>query len=224
MIPEIITPMAFSLVRDSICELLATERDNQERIALEKGYSQEQVFQELDFVIFPKRFRIPNVKDMPCVFVYFDRMEFPEDGQFPNENYAHGNLQVDYYCMGESTTLTDSETGDTMTIPADSMAEDRLNYLSAQLYKILCSEENFCKGTKKIVSHVRLKSWQRIITPEELNQAATVLGGSFSFEIGFNEPAYYNNAKVIKEFYTTLKIRDEFIDPFIRVVLNNNEK
>ena len=223
MINEIITPMVFTLVRDSVCQLLANERDNQINLALAAGKTEEEIAGEIDFTIYPKRFRIPDVSEMPCVYVYFDRMEYPQDEQAINENYALGNLQIDFYCVGETTKTTDKE-GNTVTITADANAEDRLNYLTAQLYKILFSEQNVCKGTNKVVNHIRLKSWQRILSPEELNQTATVLGGSFSIELGFNEPAYYNNIVKIKEFYTTLHIKEEFIDPFVRVVLDSENQ
>ena len=210
MLKELITPMAFTLVRDSVSQLIANERDEQIRLAIKAGKTNDEITDEIDFTVYPKRFRVPDVKDMPCVYVYFNRMDFPQELQATNENYALGNLIIEYYCCGEST---DEST-------ADENAEIRLNYLTAQLYKILCSEQNIYKGTNKIVTHNRLKSWQRILTPDELNQAATVLGASFEFEIGFKEPAYYNDTVKIKEFYGTLHIRDEFIDPFIRVLLD----
>lgn len=214
--------MVFTMVRDSICQYLANERDNQERLALAAGKTQDEVLQEIDFTIYPKRFRIPDVSEMPCVYVYFSRIEYPQDEQAINGNYALANLQVDYYCCGQ-TTHKRNNNGDKITITADENAEDRLNYLSAQLYKILCSEQSVCMGTNKVVTHSRLKSWQRIISPDELNQAATVLGGSFEFELGFDEPTYYNNLVEIREFYTKLGIKDEFIDPFVRVLLDSNE-
>lgn len=214
MLKELITPMAFTLVRDSVSQLIANERDEQIKLALAAGKTNEEISDKIDFTVYPKRFRIPDVKDMPCVYVYFNRMDYPQEMQATNENYALGNLVVEFYCCGESTA----------NATADENAEIRLNYLAAQLYKILCSEQNVFKGTNKIVTHNRLKSWQRILTPDELNQVATVLGASFEFELGFNEPAYYNNTVQIKEFYTTLHIKDEFIDPFVRVLLDSEKE
>lgn len=223
MLNDLITPMVFTLVRDSICQLIADERDNQIKIAIKAGKTNEEISQDFDFTVYPKRFRIPDVQDMPCVYAYFNRMEFPQDEQAINENYALGNFVIEFYCCGENSTVEDSE-GNIYEKTADENAEDRLNYLSSQLYKILCSEQNVCKGTNKVVNHIRLKSWQRILTPDELNQTSTVLGGSFEFELGFNEPAYYNDTIKIKEFYTTLHIRDEFIDPFVRIILDSDIK
>lgn len=210
MLNKLITPMVFTLVRDSVSQLIADERDRQIELALAAGKTSEYIQDNIDFTVYPKRFRVPAVNDMPCVYVYFNRMDYPQELQATNENYALGNLIVEFYCCGESTTEA----------TADENAEIRLNYLAAQLYKILCSEQNVYKGTNKVVTHNRLKSWQRILTPDELNQTATVLGASFEFELGFKEPAYYNDTVKIKEFYTTLHIKDDFIDPFVRVMLN----
>ena len=211
MLNELITPMVFTLVRDSVSQLIADERDRQIELALAAGKTSEYIQDNIDFTVYPKRFRVPAVNDMPCVYVYFNRMDYPQELQATNENYALGNLIVEFYCCGESTTEA----------TADENAEIRLNYLAAQLYKILCSEQNVYKGTNKVVTHNRLKSWQRILTPDELNQTATVLGASFEFELRFKEPAYYNDTVKIKEFYTTLHIKDDFIDPFVRVMLNS---
>ncbi|MBQ9149862.1 hypothetical protein IJX73_02915 [bacterium] len=216
---NLITPMHFTMVRDAICQLLANEREQQKKLAKAAGKNEKEIEQDFDFTIFPKRFRIPDVSEMPCVFVYFDRLDFPEEHQSINENYAHGNLQIDYYCVGKSGSYTD-ENGQTIQVPADSNAEDRLNYLTAQIYKILFSEKNFSKGTDQLVTHVKLNNWRRLLEPDELNQAATVLGGSFSVELGFNEPAYYTDGRLIKEFYFKLNIQDEFIDPFCRIYID----
>lgn len=77
-INSIITPMNFSLARDAICQLLATERDKQIELAKEGGATEGWIHQTMDFTVFPKRFRYPDVSEMPCVFVYFNRGSFPE--------------------------------------------------------------------------------------------------------------------------------------------------
>ena len=214
MINNLITPMNFTLVQASICELLAKERDKQEEIAFEKGFSEEYIHQNIDFTIYPKRFRIPDVQYMPCVFVYFDNLDFPTGEQSPSNNYALANLNVDYFCCGKAELCRD-DSENFFSISADDNAEDRLNYLTAQIYKILFSEQNYRKNTC-LVDHVKPKQWQRIMAPNELNQAATVLGASFTCELGFNEPTILNDTIKIKELYINLDIRDEFLSPLIR--------
>lgn len=218
MIPSIITPMNFTLARDSICQHLANEREKQKELAKETGATDDWISRNINFVIFPKRFRFPDVQDMPCVYVYFNELDFPEDEQDAYCNEALGNLVVEYYAVG----LNDEEESETDK-DADTNAEDRLSYLTSQLYKILCSEAtNLYTATGKMIKGFTIKSWKRIITPENDNTAGTVLGAKFEFNVEFSEPTYYANTYEIKEFYTKLNIRDEFIDPFVRVILDSN--
>lgn len=217
MIPSIITPMNCTLVRDSICQHLANCRDNQKELAREAGEGEEWINKNVQFVVFPKRFRFPDVEDMPCVFVYFNELNFPENEQDTFENEAIGNLVVEYYAVGLNDDETEGEKD------ADTNAEDRLSYLTAQLYKILCSEAtNLYDATGKKIKGFTIKSWKRIITPENDNTAGTVLGAKFEFNVEFGEPTYYANTTEIREFYTKLNIREEFIDPFVQVILNSN--
>ena len=217
MIPSVITPMNYALVRDAICQHLANCRDNQETLARQAGQDVGWVAKNIHFVIFPKRFRFPDVEDMPCVYVYFNKMDFPADEQDTYCNEAVGNLVVEYYAVG----LNDEEESETQN-DADTNAEDRLSYLTAQLYKILCSEEtNVYTATAKKIKGFTVKSWERILTPENDNTAGTVLGAKFVFEVEFDEPTYYANTSEIEEFYTSLNIREEFIDPFVQIVLEN---
>lgn len=206
MLNKLIEPMAFEYIRDAVCEMLAKERDNQLLLAKETGYTKNQIEQNFDFTIYPKRFRCPDIEEMPCVYVYFTNMNFPQDGQFTNENQALANLNIDYYCVGKS------ENGFT----ADENAEDRLMYLTSQLYNILFSETNLYSATE-FINHVLIKNWKRISTPDELNQAATVLGASFSIELGFIEKAFYCNTFELKELY--FNIRDEFKKPLLNLKL-----
>jgi hypothetical protein len=144
-------------------------------------------------------------------------MEFPANEQDTYCNEAVGNLVVEYYAVG----LNDEEDSETSN-DADTNAEDRLSYLTTQLYKILCSEEtNVYTATAKKIKGFTVKSWERILSPENDNTAGTVLGAKFVFEVEFDEPTYYANTNEIEEFYTSLNIRDEYIDPFVQIVFDN---
>lgn len=222
-IPSIITPMNFSLVRDAICQLIANERDAQKELAQTNGAEENWILQTIDFTIFPKRFRIPNIAEMPCIYVYFNEMDFPEESQDIYENFAQANLRIDYFTVGLSETGINEQNEVATLKTADENAEDRLMYLTAQLYKILCCEQNLAKGTNNLVTHFKIKKWQRILEPQGDNTTATVLGASFFLELGFNEPTYYCETIDIKEFYTKLEIQEEFMDPFIKIVLDSEE-
>ena len=224
MIPSIITPMNFTLIRDAVCQVLADCRDNQKELATDSGADDLWIEQLLDFTIYPKRFRYPDISEMPCVFVYFSDISFPGDEQDIYENGATATLQIQYYACGKTETDTDDDGNTYNSKTADASAEDRLNYLTAQIYKILCAEEtNIYRGTNYYVKTWRLKSWKRTTTPESDNTIGTVLGAVFEFEVGFDEPTYYTQTNEIKDFYMTLDIQDEFIDPYIRLILDDTE-
>lgn len=207
---SIITPMNLTLVRDAIVQHIVNIRDSQKQLAKDSGADDLWIDQIINFTVFPKRFRFPDVQDMPCVFVYFNEIDFPADEQDIYENEASANLVVEYYTVGLNEE----------TQTADSNAEDRLNYLTAQLYKILCSEAtNLYVATDRLIKGFKIKSWKRVLTPDDNNIASTVLGAKFEFQVEFTEPTNYTNTFDIKEFYTKADIRDENIDPFVRIIL-----
>ena len=207
---SIITPMNLTLVRDAIVQHIVNIRDSQKQLAKDSGADDLWIDQIINFTVFPKRFRFPDVQDMPCVFVYFNEIDFPADEQDVYENEASANLVVEYYTVGLNEE----------TQTADSNAEDRLNYLTAQLYKILCSEAtNLYVATDRLIKGFKIKSWKRVLTPDDNNIASTVLGAKFEFQVEFTEPTNYANTFDIKEFYTKADIRDENIDPFVRIIL-----
>lgn len=219
-IPTIITPMNMTLVRDAICQHIVNIRESQKELAIASGADDNWVLQNLNFVVFPKRFRFPNAEELPCVYVYFNEGDFPEDEQDIYENQLVGKLQVEYYAGGINEFDEEEEADEQVIATADANAEDRLQYLTAQLYKTLCSEEtNVYQATNNLVNSFKPRKWKRILTPKEANSTESVLGAKLEFDVGINEPTYYKNTTLIKEFYTTLKIQDEFIDPLAKIIL-----
>ena len=211
---EIISPMNFTLVRDSICELIAKERDNQIKLFQENNYDNDYIQKNINFIIFPKRFRYPSYDDLPCIFVYFNEAIINPDCQDIYQNDFNYTLNIEYFVGG----INDESQEQIYT--ADENAEDRLNYLTAQLYKILCSEPtNLYQKTNNLVSSYILKKWERIIIPREINSTESILAAKFQFDLTINEETFYNNTIKIKEFYTKLNIRDEFIDSTIKKIL-----
>lgn len=224
MTNEIIQPMAMTIVRDAICQLLASERDKQIKIAQAQGMSDDEIANLIDFVIYPKRLTFPDVSGMPCVFVYFNQVDFPADQQDIYENYAIANLQLEFYAAGKTETGRDPKGNKYIIKTDEENAEDRLSYLSAQLYKILNCERNVSKGTDGLVTHSIVRKWERIKSPEDENSAVCVLGAAYTLELGFSEPTSYLEAAKIKELYMTLDIQDQYIDPFVRIILDKNKQ
>ena len=186
--------------------------------------SDDEIANLIDFVIYPKRLTFPDVSGMPCVFVYFNQVDFPADQQDIYENYAIANLQLEFYAAGKTETGRDSEGNKYIIKTDEENAEDRLSYLSAQLYKILNCERNVSKGTDGLVTHSIVRKWERIKSPEDENSAVCVLGAAYTLELGFSEPTSYLEAAKIKELYITLDIQDQYIDPFVRIILDKNKQ
>lgn len=215
MFDNIIPPMNYVFVRDSICELLASERDNQVEIAHLAGFSDKFIKENIDFTVYPKKYRMPDIEDMPCVFVYIENEDFPEDLQsYGGAGEAIAKIAVEYYAAGTSTFYKS----------ADANADERFNYLTSQIHYILNSEDNADKGTEGFIKHCVFKGWKRVQAPDDLNEAITALGGKFNYEIGINEPANLAKTVNIKELYIKAKIRDEFIDPYIKILLNSDTR
>lgn len=209
MFDTLIPQMNYVFVRDSFCELLAAERDNQIKIAHLSGFSDNFIKENIDFTVYPKKYRMPDIEDMPCVFVYIENEDFPEDLQsYGGAGEAIAKIAVEYYAAGTSTNET----------PADTNADNRFNYLSSQIHYILNSEDNADKGTEGFIKHCVFKGWHRVQTPDDMNEAITVLGGKFNYEIGINEPANLAKTIKIRDLYIKAHIRDEFIDPYVRIL------
>lgn len=223
MVKGLIKPMNMTIVRDAICQLLANERDNQKKQAAAQGLSDDEILNFIDFTIYPKRLTFPDVSGMPCVFVYFNQVDFPAEQQDIYENYAIANLQIEFYAAGKTETGEDSEGNKIIIRTDEENAEDRLSYLTSQLYNILNCEANVAKGTEGVVNHSIVRKWERIKSPEDDNSAVCVLGAALTLELGFSEPTAYIDAEKIKELYITLGIQEEYIDPFIRIVLDNSK-
>jgi len=215
---SLITPMNFVIVKDALSQFLANERDNQIRIAKQKGKDEDWIEQNINFAIYPKRYRMPNAQECPCVIVYFDGAIFPEDEQYCNSNCSEATLNLEMYAVGTN------EDGDYEQIikNCDENAEDRLNYLLSQIYKILSSEAGFDKGTAGLVTKSILNGWQDIAHPEMINEAYTILGKNLKYILSFQEPTQMITPVEIREIYTTLNIQDEFIDPLVKIILEED--
>ena len=222
MLKSIITPMNFTLVRDAICQHIANERDNQIQLAQKSQAEENWIEQNIGFTIFPKRLRVPNVYELPCVYIYFNEATFPQSLQDIYANRLVGNLQVEYYAGGIAEIDESEEIDEQIIVTADENAEDRLQYLTAQLYKILCSEEtNIFKATGGLVKSFGPKEWKRVLSPRDINSVESVFGAMFNFEVEIDEPTIYANTFKVKEFYTSLDIKEEYISPLVKTILTS---
>lgn len=214
---ELITPMNQVIVRDAIAQFLANERDNQIILAKQLGKSDEWIEQNIYFTVFPKRYRSIDSADCPCVLVYFDSAD-PDPGlQYPDSNFTDASLNFEMYVSGINEEDTEQN-----IVTADENADDRLNYLLSQVYKIFSSEAGWYAGTDGLVNKRIFNGWHRIAQPSDTNESLSLLGMNLKYTVGFEEPTRQITPREIKELYFKLKIQDEYIDPIVKILLEEN--
>lgn len=215
MLNQLITPMNFVLVRDYMATLIANERDQQLTLADQAGKTQEEIENNYYFDVYSALWRPLDNSDMPAIAVYVDNMNFPTDRQYGSQNYSETVFNIDCFAVGANGV---DEFGE-VTITAEQSADIRLNYMVSQAYKILFSETNWAKGAIGIVRVPLIISSYRIDEPELNNEGQVVLGYRLQLQLGFKEPTQMVTGVDIEQLYISLKIRDEYIDPFVNINL-----
>ncbi len=213
MLNQLITPMNYTIVKDAIASLLLNERDNQVSIAEAQGMSESDIYNLINFEVYSALWRPLSVDDMPAVSVYAESISFPTDRQYGDENWAEVIYNIDCFTVGQNA---ENEYGEIVK-SAEQIADERINYLLSQVYKVLCGEANFYKNAKGIVKNPFVLSMTRISTPELENEKYVGLGKRLQFRLEMPEPTELLSLVEIKEIYIKLNVRDEVIDPFIRI-------
>ena len=215
----IIEPLVCSVVRDCVAKLLADERDNQIEIAKKAGLSDEYIGKYIDFTIFPKRFTAPEYSDMPCVYIYFDDAKFPEEEQFHHVNTCKSVLNFEMYVAGTHVLSEDKKT---LLVDGEEIAEDRLMYLLAQVYKVVSSEKAYYLGTEDLVHGVVNMGWKRIAAPQKENQTHCTSGILLQYSVSFEEPTKMLKGNKLAEICIALRSGDEFINPLLKIKIPEN--
>lgn len=210
---DLITSMREDIFQDLIAEMFKKEVENQAVIAKSLGYSEDFIAANIWFNVFNHDFRQADISEMPCIYIFFERSEFKEDGQYLDENTSTARLIIEAYSCGINTT-------DEMT--ADYNADKRLQYLKSQIYKIFMSEAAETFRCNYGIKQTLVKSWTRIVPKNLGDSIQTVLAGRWIFEMTFDEPTKLLDGREIKEIYFGLKVRDEFINPLVRILLDEN--
>ncbi|MDR0572353.1 MAG: hypothetical protein LBG48_05885 [Rickettsiales bacterium] len=78
------------------------------------------------------------------------------------------------------------------------------------------TENNRNKPKHLYIDKKILNNWKRILMPEEVNQAETTLAYLLEYNISYFEYMEQITGKELKEIYSTLKIRNEFINDFLK--------
>ena len=236
---DLIQNFYFKIVKDKIATFIANERDNQIQIARDKGYSEAKIKSDLDFTIFTDKFKPLTKEDLPCVIIDIANTTYPANMQYCNKVYANSTLQFYLFSKGYSQQIINDNSNNNTNasnnnikqtiISDDKISSIRLDYLLSQILAICNSELSYNFGTENnknidkslYIDKKALSSWKRILTPEDNNQTETTLAYLLEYNINYFEYTEQIKGDELKELYTKLKIRDEFIDPFIKFVINN---
>lgn len=209
---ELITSMNEDIFQDLLAEMFQKEVDNQVNIAEALGYNKDFIDANISFKVLNHNFRQVDISEMPCICLFFERSDFKEIGQFLDENTATSKLIIEAYAGGTNTAEQ----------TADYNADKRLQYLKSQIYKIFMSEAAETFRCNYGIRETLVKYWERIVPKNLGDSIQTVLAGRWSFEMTFEEPTKQLEGREIKELYFGLQVRDEYINPMIKILLDKN--
>ena len=220
---ELISNLYFKIIKDKVATFIANERDNQIQLAREQGYSENRIKEEIDFTIFTDKFKPLTKEDLPCIIIDIANTTYSPNMQYSNKLYANSTLQFYLFSKGYSKYETDNSNNN-LLIQDDKVSSLRLDYLLSQILAICNSEKAYNFGTEEnrnkdkslYIDKKTLLNWKRILTPEDTNQTETTLAYIVEYNIGYFEYTEEIKGEELREIYTKLKIRNEFIDPFIK--------
>lgn len=200
--------MHFDLVKASIASLLVSERNEQLSLLATAGATQSDIDNNYDFNVFKDMFSFPDASQLPCVNLYNARGTFDSGKSYTDSKWHVYSLAVDIYSI--STSEPDAD--------ADALASKRLDYLWAQTFQILGSEENWHKGLKDIIRSTKITSWeQKLIKTGGKDTAEAILAIQATLELQFEEPTEIFIGEALETLVASLEINDEFISPYVTV-------
>lgn len=212
---NIIDPMYYSLVKSSIASLMASERNNQLQKLSDAGYDEDDIANNYDFNVFKDLYRFPDASELPMINIYNDNGSFDSNKSYIDSKWHVYRLAVD--CYSVSTAEEDD-----LSVGADQLAAERLDYLWAQAFKTLNCEANFHKGLRDIIRGARFLSWeQKLVKVGSAESAESILAIQAVLELQFEEPTEITTGEQLELLVASLEIDDEYIDPFVRVQLTS---
>jgi len=200
----LISPMKKTVVRNLIYDHIVNKLNEQKQIAQSQGLTEDDINLLIDFNIFNNVNRVPDVSQMPCAIIYWDKTEFENSDLYENDGI--NTLVVDIFACGYANT------DDT----AEQYASNRYDYLESQIFNILC-RESACiySATNNLVSSFIPLNIDNVYQNEADSSAGAVYMGRFLFRVEIDEPTEYLSARQIKEFYFKTEAQNDIISTFI---------
>jgi hypothetical protein len=216
-IDTLILPMVFTSVVDKVVDILVLERDEQKRLAAEAAFTPEEIESQIDFKIFKNKWNSLNVnQEETFINIYPQQESFPIHRQFHNHFTSDLALNLELYAARGSIKIEREGENDDI-IAGDELAEFRLEYLIAQVLKILGSEKWNLLGLKGIVEKMTFSNWVRIEEPELENEQKTLLGVRIQLNVEFKETFQNVRGNELNSLLQNTRINNKLIEPLVEV-------
>lgn len=156
MLTEIIPDLSYKTAELAIAAILQAEMNNQETLLLDAGKTQEEIDNDYKFSVKRGLYYPKDASEMPLVNVYMQSAT-------PDQQYSDG-------CMLDYTVVIDmyvcrmeEEANDGTISSGEKAANDRLDYLISQVFRILENEANYYKGFSGIYEKTNIQSIQKSV-------------------------------------------------------------
>lgn len=182
---QLVTLLNIVKFQNNLKALLDNELVNQKKLASKEGVKDEEIAKAIHFETLTDQYNIANVIGTHKVFVNIKwakaNLEFSTIG----ENRFKYNVYFDC-CV--SKNLTGAANGDAVNnINKDTAAGERLNYLIAQVQKIVDAEENYFKNSFDFYESCNLIKIEKSEIVDQPEQAPTGQMARLDYEIVLTE-------------------------------------
>lgn len=208
LMESVIDPLLMQSVQDGMVALLKAEIANQESLYLALPGSTQEIWDN-DYKInqivsglnYPK-----DEGDFPLVNVYFEKvLEATNDNL--KDVQADYMLNLDLYCFRKT-----AEDGSGNVIDGDTGADRRMNYLIAQVYKMLEAQINWWKGAFDFFESIAFIEWKKDVNHPNVQGIATAippLMARIVYSVKITESKEVNSGFNVNQFLTTLNVDDK---------------
>jgi len=201
-ITELLKGLNIMSLEGAIYDILKAEESNQEVLALEAGKTPEEVESNIKFsVVMGESDPKPSSK-MPLVNVFFPISSATiDDDTTTTFDYT---IYIDMYI--EKGDSTDDENN---LYLADYQANQRINYLYSQIFRILGSQSSNFKKAQNGVGGLTIKGFEKSEIKNSGEEAKTFLMGRMTYIATVNEDKIENEGFDYSEFNLGMDLNGE---------------
>lgn len=206
---QIISPFLYESVQSAISTMIASEIVNQKAIFLaadpehtEKQFNNDYSFTTSNGLYFPK-----DIAELPLLNVYFEKFENNGENENVQTLIAPNRLNLDMMvyradALQEDETIIDGSTG----------ADKRLNYMGAQVWRIMEAQVNRTLQSVGIVDGFSFVSFVKDVNhpnAKALSFDTAPLFARMSYDIKITESKEVNIGETVNEFFVNLELDEQ---------------